>query len=362
MRIEQFVIDGLGHLSTLLADDDAGVAAVIDPRRDVDVYLAAARERDLRITHVVETHLHNDYVSGGRELAALTGASHRIGAGAELRHEHEPVRHGESFDVGDASVHGARHARAHAGARELRGGRPEPCRGAGPADDRWLAARRGGRPDGSPRRRARRAVRAPDVPLAPRRAASARGLRRRLPDARRRLPVLDGHCVHAAFDDRLRATAQRAARPDGRGRVRPRAAVRPADLPALLRPDAPHEPGRAAPPRGDDPGIAAARPRRGACGDRARCAGRGREGADRLDVGARPRVGLDPCRLVLRDVARLGRRPRSPHDPRPRARRGRRRPDAAGVPRWARDDRRARGGRLPHVGGGGSPDRIRPVA
>ena len=42
MRIEQFVIDGLGHLSTLLADDDAGVAAVIDPRRDVDVYLAAA--------------------------------------------------------------------------------------------------------------------------------------------------------------------------------------------------------------------------------------------------------------------------------------------------------------------------------
>jgi hydroxyacylglutathione hydrolase len=100
MRIEQFAIDGLGHLSTLLADDDAGVAAVIDPRRDVDVYLAAARERDLRITHVVETHLHNDYVSGGRELAALTGASHRIGAGAELRHEHEPVRHGESFDVG----------------------------------------------------------------------------------------------------------------------------------------------------------------------------------------------------------------------------------------------------------------------
>ena len=65
------------------------------------MYLAAARERDLRITQVVETHLHNDYVSGGRELAALTGASHRIGAGAELRHEHEPVRHGESFDVGD---------------------------------------------------------------------------------------------------------------------------------------------------------------------------------------------------------------------------------------------------------------------
>ena len=86
MRIEQFVIEGLGHLSTLLADDETGVAVVVDPRRDVDIYLDAARERDLRITEVVETHLHNDYVSGGRELAALTGATHRIGAGAELQY------------------------------------------------------------------------------------------------------------------------------------------------------------------------------------------------------------------------------------------------------------------------------------
>ena len=100
MRIEQFVIAGLGHLSTLLVDDEAGVAAVVDPRRDVDVYLDAARERDLRITEVLETHLHNDYVSGGRELAGLTGATHRIGAGAELQYEHRPVRHGETFDVG----------------------------------------------------------------------------------------------------------------------------------------------------------------------------------------------------------------------------------------------------------------------
>jgi len=95
-----FRIEGLGHLSTLIADDSAGVAAVVDPRRDVDVYLAAARELDVRITHVVETHLHNDYVSGGRDLATLTGSRHVIGAGAELRHEHGPVRDGEAFDVG----------------------------------------------------------------------------------------------------------------------------------------------------------------------------------------------------------------------------------------------------------------------
>jgi hydroxyacylglutathione hydrolase len=100
MLVRQFVIDGLGHLSTLIADESAGLAAVIDPRRDVDVYLAAAAEADVRISHVVETHLHNDYVSGGRDLAALTGATLVIGAGAELAYEHRPARHGETFAVG----------------------------------------------------------------------------------------------------------------------------------------------------------------------------------------------------------------------------------------------------------------------
>jgi hydroxyacylglutathione hydrolase len=100
MRVTQFRIEGLGHLSTLVADESRGVAAVVDPRRDVDVYLDAAREAELRITHVFETHLHNDYVSGGRELAALTGATHVIGAGAELRHEHRPARDGDAFEVG----------------------------------------------------------------------------------------------------------------------------------------------------------------------------------------------------------------------------------------------------------------------
>src|SRR6478752_3591020 len=100
MRVAQYRIEGLGHLSTLVTDESSGVAAVVDPRRDVDIYLDAARAGDLRITHVVETHLHNDYVSGGRDLAALTGASHVIGAGARLAHEHRPVRDHATFDVG----------------------------------------------------------------------------------------------------------------------------------------------------------------------------------------------------------------------------------------------------------------------
>jgi hydroxyacylglutathione hydrolase len=100
MLVRQFVIDGLGHLSTLIADESAGLGAVIDPRRDVDVYLDAAAAVDVRISHVLETHLHNDYVSGGRELAALTGATHVIGAGAQLAHDHRPASDGDVFDIG----------------------------------------------------------------------------------------------------------------------------------------------------------------------------------------------------------------------------------------------------------------------
>jgi hydroxyacylglutathione hydrolase len=102
--IRQFVVDGLGHLSTLIADESTGLGAVIDPRRDVDVYLDAGRAADVRISHVLETHLHNDYVSGGRELSALTGATHAIGAGAQLRHEHRPLRDSETVEVGSLRI------------------------------------------------------------------------------------------------------------------------------------------------------------------------------------------------------------------------------------------------------------------
>jgi hydroxyacylglutathione hydrolase len=100
MRVQQYQIPGLGHLSTLIVDDATGAAAVVDPRRDVDVYLEAAGRDDLRIEQVIETHLHNDYVSGGRDLAALTGATHVIGAGAELRYDARGVRGGDTIEVG----------------------------------------------------------------------------------------------------------------------------------------------------------------------------------------------------------------------------------------------------------------------
>ena len=100
MRVQQFQIPGLGHLSTVLVDDPTGLAAVVDPRRDIDVYLDLARRDDLTITQVIETHLHNDYVSGGRDLAALTGATHVIGAGAQLRYDARGVRGGDVVEIG----------------------------------------------------------------------------------------------------------------------------------------------------------------------------------------------------------------------------------------------------------------------
>ena len=114
MRVQQYQIAGLGHLSTLIVDDATGAAAVVDPRRDVDVYLEAAERDGLRIEQVIETHLHNDYVSGGRDLAALTGATHVIGAGAELRYDARGVRGGDTHRGRRPAPDRAGHARPHA--------------------------------------------------------------------------------------------------------------------------------------------------------------------------------------------------------------------------------------------------------
>ena len=98
----------------------SGQAAVIDPRRDVDIYLDEVARRGLHIGHVLETHVHNDYVSGARELAALTGATHVIGAAAELATPFRPVRDGQAIDVGQPPSDRAGDARSHPGARQLR--------------------------------------------------------------------------------------------------------------------------------------------------------------------------------------------------------------------------------------------------
>jgi hydroxyacylglutathione hydrolase len=100
MRVRQFVEPGLGNTAHLVISERDGVAALIDPLRDVDQYLAVARTEDVRITHVCETHLHNDFLSGSRELATMTGARVVASAEAGLEFDHQPVRDGDVVAVG----------------------------------------------------------------------------------------------------------------------------------------------------------------------------------------------------------------------------------------------------------------------
>ena len=102
MEFKQFYLGCLAQASYLIGD--AGEAAIVDPRRDVDVYLEEARARGLTIRHVIETHLHADFVSGHRELAARTGAKIYFGARAGAAFEHVPVKEGDEIRMGRVTL------------------------------------------------------------------------------------------------------------------------------------------------------------------------------------------------------------------------------------------------------------------
>jgi hydroxyacylglutathione hydrolase len=102
MYFEQFYLGCLAHASYLLASE--GEAVVIDPQRDVELYLNAAAEQGATIRHIFETHLHADFVSGHRELAARTGAKIYMGAQSGATFEHVPVSDGFELRFGKASI------------------------------------------------------------------------------------------------------------------------------------------------------------------------------------------------------------------------------------------------------------------
>lgn len=102
MYFEQFYLGCLAHASYMLGSE--GEAAVVDPQRDVDIYLKAASERGLKIRHIFETHLHADFVSGHTELAARTGATIHIGAKAGATFAHEPMHDGDEIRIGKLRI------------------------------------------------------------------------------------------------------------------------------------------------------------------------------------------------------------------------------------------------------------------
>ena len=98
MYFEQFYLTCLAHASYMIGSE--GEAAVVDPQRDVDIYLKAADEQNLKIRHIFETHLHADFVSGHKELAARTGAKIYIGAQANAEFPHVPLTDGFEVKMG----------------------------------------------------------------------------------------------------------------------------------------------------------------------------------------------------------------------------------------------------------------------
>jgi hydroxyacylglutathione hydrolase len=100
MYFEQFYLGCLAHASYMLASQ--GEAVVVDPQRDVEIYLQAAEEHGVKIRHIFETHLHADFVSGHKELAERTGAKIYIGARAGAKFNHVDLRDGFELAVGKA--------------------------------------------------------------------------------------------------------------------------------------------------------------------------------------------------------------------------------------------------------------------
>ena len=102
MYLEQFYLTCLAHASYTIGS--GGEAAVVDPQRDVDIYLKAAEEQNLNIRHIFETHLHADFVSGHKELAARTGAKIYMGAQANAGFEHVPLTDGFEVKMGAVRI------------------------------------------------------------------------------------------------------------------------------------------------------------------------------------------------------------------------------------------------------------------
>jgi hydroxyacylglutathione hydrolase len=96
--VQTIATTSLGDRSYLAHDGQT--ALVIDPQRDIDRVLALAEQLGVRITHVAETHIHNDYLTGGLELARRTGAAYLVDARDQVGFDRTPISEGEDIPVG----------------------------------------------------------------------------------------------------------------------------------------------------------------------------------------------------------------------------------------------------------------------
>ncbi len=103
--VEPFVDKGLGNSAYLVGSHHTKKGILIDPLRDVDRYLQAAFERGIQLTHVLDTHLHADFVSGNREIAHQTGALIGASAEAKVGFAHQPLTEESIIDLGAFQIH-----------------------------------------------------------------------------------------------------------------------------------------------------------------------------------------------------------------------------------------------------------------
>jgi len=101
MFTKQFFVEGLGCASYLVGCEAKGVAAVIDPDRHIQKYLDVADGRGLKITHILETHLHADHVSGNTDLAARTGADIYVHEASGAEYAHKSLRQDDLIELGN---------------------------------------------------------------------------------------------------------------------------------------------------------------------------------------------------------------------------------------------------------------------
>ncbi len=104
MYLEQFFVEGLGCASYLVGCEGAGIAAVVDPDRDIQKYLDAAAARNMTITHIIETHLHADHVSGNTDLAAYTDAEIFVHEAAQAEFPHHKLKGGDVITLGNVEL------------------------------------------------------------------------------------------------------------------------------------------------------------------------------------------------------------------------------------------------------------------
>jgi len=116
LRFEPILAEGIAQVSYFLCDESTGYAAVIDPRPDVEIYLEKARLYRVSITHIFETHIHADFMSGACELESRCKGSAKIFVSAEgdatYHFPHEPVKDGDTFEFGKIKLK-AKHTPGH---------------------------------------------------------------------------------------------------------------------------------------------------------------------------------------------------------------------------------------------------------